>query len=86
MARFDLADSEWAIIAPLLPKQTRGPARKKDQKVLNGIFYILRTGGRGGTCPSATGRTRPFITAMFDGAAAGCGRLCPSPFSLLIRV
>lgn len=44
MARFDLSDDEWAIIAPLLPKQTRGPARKDDRQVLNGIFYILRTG------------------------------------------
>lgn len=44
MARFDLTDEEWAIIAPFLPKQGRGPERKDDRKVLNGIFYILRTG------------------------------------------
>ena len=43
MARFDLADEEWAVISPLLPKQGRGPERKDDRKVLNGIFYILRT-------------------------------------------
>lgn len=29
---------------PLLPKQSRGPRRKDDRRVLNGIFYILRTG------------------------------------------
>jgi len=44
MARFDLTDEEWAIIGPLLPQQGRGPERKDDRKVLNGIFYILRTG------------------------------------------
>jgi len=44
MARFDLHDTEWAIIAPLLPKQGRGPLRKDDRLVLNGIFYVLRTG------------------------------------------
>lgn len=44
MARFDLSDEEWAIIAPLLTQQGRGPERKDDRKVLNGIFYILRTG------------------------------------------
>ena len=44
MARFDLSDDEWSIIAPLLPKQGRGPRRKDDRQVLNGIFYILRTG------------------------------------------
>lgn len=44
MARFDLTDEEWAIIEPLLPAQSRGPERKDDRKVLNGIFFILRTG------------------------------------------
>ena len=43
MARFDLSDEEWAVIVPLLPKRTRGPSRKDDRPVLNGIFYILRT-------------------------------------------
>ena len=44
MARFDLSDEEWAVIEPLLPKQSRGPQRQDDRRVLNGIFYILRTG------------------------------------------
>ena len=44
MARFDLSDDEWAVIQRLLPKKGRGPARKDDRTVLNGIFYILRTG------------------------------------------
>ena len=44
MARFDLTDEEWVIIGPLLPVQGRGPDRKDDRMVLNGIFYILRTG------------------------------------------
>ena len=44
MARFDLSDKEWAIIAPLLPSKPRGVPRADDRQVLNGIFYILRTG------------------------------------------
>ena len=44
MARFDLSDEEWAVIEPLLPPRGRGPARKDDRTILNGIFYILRTG------------------------------------------
>ena len=44
MERFDLSDEEWAVIAPLLPPQMRGAKRGDDRKVLNGIFYILRTG------------------------------------------
>jgi transposase len=44
IARFDLSDEEWAIIAPLFPVQGRGARRGDDRKVLNGVFYILRTG------------------------------------------
>ena len=44
MARFDLTDDEWAVIEPHFPKRGRGPARVDDRRVLNGIFYILRTG------------------------------------------
>jgi len=42
--RFDFIDQEWAVSAPLLPKGGRGPKRVDDRRVLNGIFYILRTG------------------------------------------
>jgi len=41
---FDFFDQEWAVIDPLLPKGGRGPNRVDDRRVLNGIFYILRTG------------------------------------------
>ena len=44
MARFDLSDEEWTVIEPLLPIQGRGAKRSDDRKILNGIFYILRTG------------------------------------------
>jgi transposase len=29
---------------PLLPNKPRGVARVNDRRVLNGIFYVLRTG------------------------------------------
>jgi transposase len=44
MARFDLSEGEWSVIAPLLPNKPRGVPRKDDRRVLNGIFYTLRTG------------------------------------------
>jgi transposase len=47
MARFDLSDTEWAIIAPLLPGadgDRNGRPRLDDRKVLNGIFFVLRAG------------------------------------------
>jgi len=44
MSRFDLTDEEWAIIEPLLPNKPRGVPRVDDRRVLNGIFFVLRTG------------------------------------------
>jgi transposase len=47
MARFDLTDAEWAIIAPLLSGaegRKNGRPRPDDRKVINGIFFVLRTG------------------------------------------
>jgi putative transposase len=44
MARFDLTDFEWSVIQPLLPDKPRGVARVDDRRVLNGIFWRLRTG------------------------------------------
>jgi len=44
MARFDLTDVEWGLIQPLLPNKPRGVPRVDDRRVLNGIFWILRTG------------------------------------------
>src|SRR5512142_1590070 len=41
--RFDLTDEEWALLEPLLPTQ-RKSARVNDRRVLDGIFYVLRTG------------------------------------------
>ena len=42
--RYELSDFEWSIIAPLLPNKPRGVARVDDRKVLNGIYWRLRTG------------------------------------------
>jgi len=48
MARFDLTDGEWEIIAPLLPSAQERPRggrpTENDRRVLNGIFFVLRTG------------------------------------------
>jgi transposase len=44
LARYDLTDFEWRAIEPLLTTKPRGVARVDDRRVLNGIFYILRSG------------------------------------------
>ena len=60
MARFDLTDHEWTIIAPLLPNKPRGVARTDDRRVLNAIFYTLRTGSPWRDLPDRYG---PYTTA-----------------------
>ena len=44
MFGFDISDFEWQIIHPLLPNKSRGVSRVDDRRVLNGIFFKLRTG------------------------------------------
>jgi len=44
MSRFDLTDFEWRAIQPLLPNKPRGTPRVDDRRVLNGIFFALRSG------------------------------------------
>jgi transposase len=42
--RYELSDFEWSIIQPLLPNKPRGKPRVDDRRVLNGIYWRLRTG------------------------------------------
>jgi transposase len=44
MRQDDLTDFEWSVIEPLLPNKPRGVPRVDDRRVLNGIFWILRSG------------------------------------------
>jgi transposase len=44
IVRYELSDFEWAAIKPLLPNKSRGVPRVNDRRVLNGIFWVLRSG------------------------------------------
>ena len=70
MARYDLSEAEWRLIEPLLPNKPRGVARVDDRRVINGIFYVLRTARRGAICPSALASGRSSISASTDGPRA----------------
>jgi transposase len=35
---------EWGVIKPMLPNESRGVPRVDDRRVLNGIFWVLRSG------------------------------------------
>src|SRR5258708_9400356 len=43
----DLSDAEWAILEPLIPPAKPGgrPRSVNMRQILNGIFYMLRSGG-----------------------------------------
>jgi transposase len=42
--RYELTDNEWFAIKPMLPNKPRGVPRVNDHRVLNGIFWVLRSG------------------------------------------
>src|SRR6478736_2065672 len=42
--RYELNDNERPAIKPMLPNKPRGVPRVNDRRVLNGIFWVLRSG------------------------------------------
>src|SRR4029450_2980648 len=42
--RYELSNKEWSIIRMMLPTKPRGVPRVDDRRVLNGIFWVLRSG------------------------------------------
>src|ERR1051325_5277210 len=59
MRGYELTDFEWGVIAPLLPNKPRGVARVDDRRVLNGIFWIVRSGAPWRDLPERYG---PYTT------------------------
>jgi transposase len=80
MARFDLTDFEWSVIQPLLPNKPRGVPRVDDRRVLNGIFWRLRTGAPWADIPERYGSAhdvrepvQPLASGGGVGSASGGG-------------
>ena len=80
--RYELTDFEWAAIRSFLPNKPRGIPRVDDRRVLNGIFWVLRSGAPWRDLPEAYGTTcgnrfvplaegRP-LGPHLDALAAGC--------------
>jgi len=51
--RYKLADCEWVAIKPMLPNKPRGVSRVNDRRVLNGIYWVLRSGAPWRDLPEA---------------------------------
>lgn len=57
--RHALSDAEWRLICPIVPRKPRGVPRVNDRRVLNGIFWVLRSGAPWRDLPECYG---PYTT------------------------
>ena len=57
--RYQLSDYEWCVINSMLPNKPRGIPRVDDRRVLNGIFWVLRSGAPWRDLPQEFG---PYTT------------------------
>jgi transposase len=57
--RYEVTDYEWAAIRPMLPNKARGVPCVDDRRVLNGIFWVLRSGAPWRDLPDCYG---PYTT------------------------
>ncbi|MEM9107803.1 MAG: IS5 family transposase [Pseudomonadota bacterium] len=57
--RYALTDAEWCVIEPILPCKSRGVPRVDDRRVLNGIFWVLKSGAPWRDLPDCYG---PYTT------------------------
>ena len=57
--RHDMTDAEWEVLRSVLPTGRRGPVRKSDRRIMDGIFFILRTGSPWRDLPERYG---PYTT------------------------
>jgi transposase len=53
--RYELNVHEWRVIKPMLPYKPRGVPSVDDRRVLNGIFWVLRSGAPWRDLPKSYG-------------------------------
>ena len=53
--RYELSDHERGVIRPMLTNKPRGVPRVNDRRVLNGIFWVLRSGALWRDLPKSYG-------------------------------
>jgi transposase len=72
--RYELIDYEWRVIKPMLPNKPRSVPRVDDRRVLNGIFWVLRSGAPWRDLPKSLGPLQLATIASFAcGGLAGIG-------------
>lgn len=72
----DLTEAQWAVLEPLFRPKRRADGRGRPwqdtRAVLNGVFWILRTGAPWHDLPPRYPPIRPVIGASNTGSAVGC--------------
>ncbi len=53
--RYELTDFEWVATRSFLPNKPRGVPRVDDRRVLNAIFWVLRSGAPWLDLPASSG-------------------------------
>lgn len=66
LARFDPPDFEWNLILLLLPNEPHGVAWVDHRRVLNGIFWVLRSGSPWSDLPERYGKRLRSATGSAD--------------------
>jgi transposase len=57
--QYEAIDYEWGVFGPMLPNKPGGVPRVDDRHVLNGIFWVLRSGAHWCDLPASFG---PYTT------------------------
>jgi transposase len=75
--RYELTDHEWTAIRPMLPNKPLGVLRVNDRRVLNGIFWVLRSGAPWRDLPNIFGpHTTCYNRFVRWRSRAGEKRIC----------
>jgi len=70
--RYELTDNEWSAIKPMLPNKPRGVPRVNDRRVLNGIFWVLRSGAPWRDLPDNFGPYTTCYNRFVRSRTLGC--------------
>jgi transposase len=73
MRRYELSNEEWAAIEPLLPPERAWTGRpgKSHRLILNGIFWLARSGSPWRELPERYGPWRTVATRFYRWARSG---------------
>ena len=75
--RYELNDREWGAIKPMLPNKPRGVPPVNDRRVLNDIFWVLRSGAPWRDLPQSFGPYTTCYNRFIRWRRAGVWRIRP---------